>query len=357
VGGIEPFLHAIPIAAKSPFALFAYAISALLFIVSVYHHNQLKSVLLKINKIPQEDRKSVIETTLNTKLPERLSGEQFLRRERTKYIFLAFISLLVSLGAVTVIALVGRMGTPTVNDRATKIAKVRVQLWPRPEIKRRFLKDHDARLYLKSDNKQLDMTGFVPTDDFLDATVDIEDDLIGKPVDLTIAPRDKYVIQQDRRFLTRLVRLEVYPLGKKAVPAVTSLVTPSGETVLRTTNLPFSSAIATINMDFIAHPDAYEIVASKPYLLDVKGQHLSSSTKVGIVDDKGQPVRGAWAGNELGTSNGRPVEVNADGKSLRVYIEAPPSAAGQKLFWRIENSSNEVAMAPVTVLRPEVQQF
>jgi hypothetical protein len=217
------------------------------------------------------------------------------------------------------------------------------------------LKDHDARLYLKSENTQLDLTGFVPTDDFLDETVDIEDNLIGKPVDLTIAPRDKYIIQQDRRFLTRLVRLEVYPLGKNPIPTVTRLVTPSGESVLRTTNLPFSSAITTINMDFLAHPDAYEIIASKPYLLDVKGVHLSSDTKVAIVDDKGQPVLGAWAGNELGTSNGTPVEVKTDGTSLKVYFEAPSSAAGQKLFWRIENSSSQIAMAPVTVVPPDIR--
>jgi len=355
VGAIEPFLRAIPIAAKSPYALIAYVISALLFIASAYQRNQLRPILRKIDSIPKQDRKSVIETTLNTKLPETLSGEQFLRRERTKYVFLAFIALLVLLGGITAIAFVIRAGSPDVTDGVGKNAKIRVQLWPRPEIKQQFLKDHDARLYLKSENTQLDLTSFVPTDDFLDETVDIEHDLLGKPVDLTITPRDKYTIQQDRRFLTRLVRLEVYPLGKNPIPAITSVVTPSGEKVLRTTNLPLSSAVPTIAWNFLT-PGTYEIIASKSYLLDVKGNHLSSNTKVDIVDDEGQPVFGAWAGNELGTSNGKPVEVNEKGTSLKVYFSAPPSAAGQKLFWRIEDSSLQVAMAPVTVARPDVEK-
>jgi hypothetical protein len=235
----------------------------------------------------------------------------------------------------------------------TKTAKLRVQLWPRPEIKLQFLKDHDARLYLKSDNTQLDLTNFVPTDDFLDTTTDINSDLIGKPVNVTIAPREKYRVQQDRRYLTPVVRLEVYPLGKNPIPTVTELVTPSGEPIFRTTNLPLSSTATTFSADFVAHPDVYKIVASKSYLLDIKGTHLSYDTRLAIVDDKGRPVLGAWAGNEPGTTNGRPVEVNAKGTSFKVYFSAPPSAAGQKLFWRIEDSSSQIALAPVTVLESD----
>ena len=353
MGGIESFLRAIPIAAKSPYAFFAYAISALLFIASVRQRIYIKPSLRKIASIPKEDRKSVIETTLNTKLPDKLSGEQFLRRERMKYVFLAFIAVLVLVGSVTTIALVRAS-----NDKSqTKNAKIRVQLWPRPEIRTQFLRDHDAHLYLKGGNTQLDLTSFVPTDDFLDETVDVEDDLIGKPVDLMITPRDKYAIQQDRRYLTQLVRLEVYPLGKNPIPAVTTLLTPSGEELFRTTDLPLSSSVTRISHKLSNPSESSEIVASRPYLLDFQGRELSAMTKVDIVDAKGDPVTGAWAGNELGASNGTPVEVNGDGTSLKVYFAAPSSATGERLFWRIENPHSQIAMeGPITVVGHAVEK-
>jgi len=353
VGDIDSFLRALPVAAKSPYALIAYITSALLFIASAYQRNQLRPVLRNLEKIPQRDRKSVIETTLNTKLPDRLSGEEFIRRERMKYVFLAFIGMLVLIGGVTTITLVVRKESSSDGNHGSRNTKIRVQLWPRPEIKQKFLKDHDARLYLKGEGAQLDLTTFVPTEDFLDETVDVEDDLIGKPVDLTISPRDKYSIEQDRRYLTRLVRLEVYPLGKRPVPPVTSQTTPSGEKVFRTTDLPFSSSVTIVNTNLFQNPhsDPTDILARMSYLLYVQGNNLSADTKLDIVDDKGQPVVGAWAGNELGTSNGKPVEVSADGTSLKTYFAVPSSATGRKLFWRIENPSTEISMKiPVKVI-------
>jgi len=356
VGGIGPFLQAIPVAAKSPYALIAYTISGLLFIASLNQRNQLKRVLKKINEFPKDDRKGVIETTLNTKLPATLSGEQYLRREKTKYLFLGFIALLVLVGGITAIALVIKTTPPPAKEQLAKNTKVRVQLWPRPEIKRRFLKEHDARLYVKCDSTQLDLTTFVPSADFLDTTIDVEDGLIGRPVNLTITPREKYTIQEDRRFLTPVVRLEVYPIGKKPVPVITSTVSPSGEKVFRTTDLPLSAGVTTLKVQGRPHtedpgstPQFPEIIPNKPYLLDITGEQLSAGTKISIVDDKGRLARGAWAGNEIGSVNGKPVEVTMDGTSLRVYCAAPPSVAGQTLFWRIENSSSAVALFPLEV--------
>jgi hypothetical protein len=348
--GIESFLRAIPVAAKSPYALFAYIISAFLFVLGLYQRNQLRLVLRNLEKIPGPQRKSVIETTLNTKLPATISGEQYLRRERMKYILSAFLGalvLVVGIVRITVIMLVNGQGSLGDEKHPSTRAKIRVQLWPRPEIKEKLLKDHDARLYLKTDNAQLDLTGFVPTEDFLDETTEVDQDLIGQAVDLTVAPRDKYSIEQNRRYLTRLVRVEIYPQGQKLFPPITSLQTPSGK-VFRTTDLPISSAVSIVNAsaDF---SDPTKIAANKPYLLNVRGRDFTPDTKLEIVDQDGNPVKGAWAGNELGASNGKPVEVGADGMSMKMYFSVPSSVAGQKLAWRLENfnSSN----------RPQEQVF
>jgi hypothetical protein len=79
-----------------------------------------------------------------------------------------------------------------------------------------------------------------------------------------------------------------------------------------------------------------EIVADRSYLLQVRGSNLSPDAKLDIVDEKGEPVSGAWTGNELGAANGRPVEVSMDGKSLKAYFAVPWAAAGRKLYWRIQ---------------------
>lgn len=216
MGDLEAFLRAIPGAATSPYALIAYITSALLFIASLTFRGHVKEVLKIINKVPKDQRKSVIETTLNTKLPADFSGEQFLRRERTRFVFFGFMGCLVLVGGISTIAIVRLAGAQ--SPQPSRNARIRVQLWPRPEIKEKFLKDHDARLYLKTDVSQVDATKFVPTEDYLDDNEDVDESLIGKVVDVVIAPREKYVISKDRRFLTRIARVEVTLMAKNLCP-------------------------------------------------------------------------------------------------------------------------------------------
>lgn len=358
MGGIEDFLQAIPVAAKSPYALIAYSISAILFVASLYQRNQLSGVLKKIETVPENERKVLIESILNKRVPDRLSGEQFLRREKTQYLFLGFIAFLVLFGGLVTIAIVVHPDSPKADDKGQqestlRKATIKVQLWPRPEIRKRFLKDHDAHLYLKTGNTQIELTTFVPTDDFLAEDIDVDGDLVGKPADAVITPREKYIIQQDRRFLTPLVRFEVFSLGKKPVPLLKTAVNPSGEKVIRTTDLPPAPFFATLlNLDIANSiaPKPTEVVAGKPYLLTIKGVNFTTDWKVSVVDDKGITVNGAWAGNELGTENGKPAEVSVDGTSYVIYTAVPASAAGQKLFWKVWSPRHEeVALGPLTV--------
>jgi len=352
MGDIEAFLKAIPGAATSPYALIAYITSALLFIASLTFRGHVKEVLEIIDKVPEDERKSVIETSLNTKLPADFSGEQFLRRERTRFVFFGFMGCLVLVGGISAIAIVQLVGARTTPP--SRNARIRVQLWPRPEIKEKFLKDRDARLYLKTDVSQVDATKFVPTEDYLDDNEDVDESLIGKAVDVVIAPREKYVISKDRRFLTRIVRVEVYPHGKEPVPEISSLTKPGGEKFLRTSDLPISPDATVVKANFSPKwtTNFINIAANHYYILDLGGNNLTPDTKLRIVDEKGQAVSGAWTGNELGTSNGEPAEVNADGSSLKAYLSVPFSASGQKLFLQAESFNHSLKQLPLNVAKP-----
>jgi hypothetical protein len=352
MGYLEAFLRAIPEAAKSPYALIAYITSAILFIASLSFRGHVKTVLGIIDKVPEHERKSVIETALNTKLPAKLSGEQYLRREKTRFAFLASLACLVLIGGISTIAILRLAGAQP--PPPSKNARIRVQLWPRPEIKAQFLKDSDARLYLKTDISQVDATKFVPTEDYLDDNEDVDESLIGKAVDLVIAPREKYVILKDRRFLTRIVRVEVYPHGKEPVPEISSLTKPGGEKFLRTSDLPLSPDATMVKANFSPKwtTNFINIHANRYYILNLSGNNLTPETKLLIVDEKGQPVSGAWAGNELGASNGEPSEVSADGRSLKTYLSVPFSATGRKLFFRAEFFNHSSKELPLNVSKP-----
>src|SRR5215467_13664113 len=102
---ILPFLKAIPVAAKSPYALVAYCISGLLFILLIYKRTQINPVLRHVKDLPQKDRITAIETALGVKLPTKISADQWLRNQQLQYGLFAFIALLVSIVTVIVIAL------------------------------------------------------------------------------------------------------------------------------------------------------------------------------------------------------------------------------------------------------------
>lgn len=123
---IGPFLQAIPTAAKNPYALIAYTITALLFIISSLQRNQLKLVLAEIRNAPTKDKITTIETVLNTRLPKDITADQYLRQQRMKYIFLAFFGVLITAGAISTMALV-RSSVPVDSSNALE-AQIRQHL-------------------------------------------------------------------------------------------------------------------------------------------------------------------------------------------------------------------------------------
>jgi hypothetical protein len=356
MGDVDSFLKAIPEAAKNPYSLIAYTVSALLFVVSATKLSQVKKktaqlILAKLDSVNPNERKQVVDGILGTVLPAKLTGQQYLHGQKMKYVFLAFIAVLAVIAPISVIALLesskAASNSPVIDktgENHSSEATVRIQLWPRPEIKQRFIKDNDVRLYIVAEDKQFDLKPFVPREDFLDEITNVGRELIGKQVELTISPRDKYRIGQSRRYLTPLMRVEVYPLGKNPIPEITSIQKPSGEKVFLTTGLPSTEAYEL--KVFLAKSEKnspLSVSAGCPQILSLQGREFTVNTKLDVVDYKGNQVEGAWAGNEPGTENNKPTEVSVDGRFMKAYFGVPSDASGKKLFMRIYNFSGRPA--------------
>ncbi len=99
------FLSSIPQAASSPLALIAYAISALLFVSAAWKLKKIKTVMKRIALVPEHQRKDIIETVTETKLPEKISAEQWVRLKKMNYLFLIAFGIIISTTAVLGISL------------------------------------------------------------------------------------------------------------------------------------------------------------------------------------------------------------------------------------------------------------
>ncbi len=102
---MEELFNAIPAAASSPYALAAYAIAAVIFLLAGARLRVAKMLLEKIETIPPEERKRTVEIATGTILPTEISAEQWIRNNRTKWAFLLSVSVLVVILVIVVVAL------------------------------------------------------------------------------------------------------------------------------------------------------------------------------------------------------------------------------------------------------------
>lgn len=100
---MDAFVRAIPEAAKSPLALVAYGVAAILFVVAGNRGRTLKMLLSRLNAIPASQRKEALIQIIGEPLPASVSAEQYIRLKRMQMIFL--LSAGVLLAAFVVIAL------------------------------------------------------------------------------------------------------------------------------------------------------------------------------------------------------------------------------------------------------------
>ena len=102
---MNDFLAAIPAAAADPLALAAYAIAAVIFLLAGQNLRRMRAVMARIEQVPAHDRRAAIEIATNTKLPDRISPEHWIRMGRLRFVFLLVAAFMICLTAIAAIAL------------------------------------------------------------------------------------------------------------------------------------------------------------------------------------------------------------------------------------------------------------
>lgn len=109
---MDSFLKAIPLAARSEYALAAYAIAAILFLFGVVHLARLRSLGVHISHLPKEDRFDALKEIIGSPLPRAISAEQWLRHRKMQLAFLLLAGLLIAVFAIAVMA-IKQMASPS----------------------------------------------------------------------------------------------------------------------------------------------------------------------------------------------------------------------------------------------------
>lgn len=99
------FLQSIPSAAMSPYAFVAYAIAAILFLFAGKQLRMANLLMTRIESIPENERRRVVEIATDTMLPAHITPEHWIRIKRLRYIFTLIGSLVIAALSVTAIAL------------------------------------------------------------------------------------------------------------------------------------------------------------------------------------------------------------------------------------------------------------
>lgn len=103
---MEEFIHSIPAAASSPYALAAYAIAAVIFLFAGARLRLAKALLARIDSIPPEERRRTVEVATGTVLPTHISPEQWIRNNRLRWAFLLAASILIVMLVIAIVAMV-----------------------------------------------------------------------------------------------------------------------------------------------------------------------------------------------------------------------------------------------------------
>jgi hypothetical protein len=113
---MNEFLASIPAAAASPYALVAYAIAAVLFLLGGARLRTVQTVLKAIASVPPGDRKHVIESITGSVIPDRISAEQWIRHNRNRWVFLLIGTALILLTTLGTIAAMNPSGPGKAPD-------------------------------------------------------------------------------------------------------------------------------------------------------------------------------------------------------------------------------------------------
>ena len=113
---LQQALRNLPQAAKTPYALLAYLIVIIAWVVIALQVSPLQSALDQIQNVPEQQRAEHVEKLLQKTLPKEISADQWLKSRRDSYLFYGYLALLAVVVFVFVIA-VGQKKTAATETR------------------------------------------------------------------------------------------------------------------------------------------------------------------------------------------------------------------------------------------------
>lgn len=102
---VPAFLEQLEEVAKSPYAFVAYLAVLLVWAIIALRTSRFKKISNSLHLVPEMDRKALLEKEYGYHLKEGMSATQFLKAQRTAYIFYAFLALLGAIVLIVVLAL------------------------------------------------------------------------------------------------------------------------------------------------------------------------------------------------------------------------------------------------------------
>jgi hypothetical protein len=105
---MNEFLKALPLAATSILAFVAYLCVLAAWTVILLKTKRIKSILRSIEKIPENDRRAILEAEMNIKLPDKISPAHWLKARQQTYLFYGMVVLILAVVIVFALTLFTR---------------------------------------------------------------------------------------------------------------------------------------------------------------------------------------------------------------------------------------------------------
>lgn len=141
MSGMSSFLNAIPEAATSPYALAAYAIAAIIFLIAGAKLMTTSMLVKTLSLLAEKDRPAALEKIIGDPLPPDISPAQWIRNNRIKWSFLLAGSVVIVALVVAIVAL-NLMRNPSTTEVENIVKKQAAE-----SDRRHMTPLEDAQLY------------------------------------------------------------------------------------------------------------------------------------------------------------------------------------------------------------------
>jgi len=113
---VHEFLNSLAEVAGKPLAFLGYVLLLVCWCIAYIKRTEVRELLKKIEAIPEEDRRKTVENTLGDKVPERISADQWLKRLRQRYIFVAYIATIFAVVVLSAFAYINTKANIEIDD-------------------------------------------------------------------------------------------------------------------------------------------------------------------------------------------------------------------------------------------------